>query len=315
MDDHFAEYLLGSLDPVTTAHVETYLEANPEAQRRVRLLEEAMAPLAEDLDTPEPPPGLVYATLARIAEHQCMLPKAPVSYNLETVSRRGSRRADWLVAAVVLILACGLALPFFAQLLQKQQRVNCANNLRKFWVALASYADRGEGEFPRVEQDGPRSVAGVFVPILQDAGLAFDVKLSCPAQPSHEPWRFSLADLERLYRDSPEEYRRVASELSGHYAYTLGYQSNGVLHGLRRDSSDGLPILADRSNEQGNSGNHDGRGQNVLYVGGHVRWATQPNVGENRDHIYVNHLHRVSAGVCRVDTVLGASDARPHLGQ
>jgi prepilin-type processing-associated H-X9-DG protein len=64
-----------------------------------------------------------------------------------------------------------------------------------------------------------------------------------------------------------------------------------------------------------NSINHDGRGQNVLYVGGHVRWAVQPTVGEDCDHIYINHHNRVGAGVCRIDSVLGSSDARPFVGE
>ena len=61
--------------------------------------------------------------------------------------------------------------------------------------------------------------------------------------------------------------------------------------------------------------NHGGSGQNVLYVGGHVRWAAQPTVGEEGDNIYVNRLNRVGAGVCRPDSVLGASDARPYLSE
>lgn len=313
MHEHFAGYLLGSLDPVTHARVEAHLKAQPEARERLRLLEEAFAPLADDADL-DPPPGLAVATLARIAEHRCALPSAPSPGPVETVSRRTGRRADWIVAAAVLLLAGGVAMPFFASLLEKQQRIACANNLRKFGVALAAFADRGEGEFPRVEHEGPRAVAGVFMPLLTDAGLARDVRLSCPGQPKNEPWRHSVADLERLHRDSPDDYRRVAADLSGHYAYSLGYQDNGRLRGLRRDSADGLPILADRS-AGGNSVNHDGRGQNVLYVGGQVRWAVQPTVGEDCDHIYVNHHNRVGAGVCRIDSVLGASDARPFVGE
>jgi hypothetical protein len=314
MHEHFVGYLLGSLDPVTHARVEAHLKSHPEDRERLRLLEEALAPLADDAEI-DPPPGLAVATLARVAEYRCALPAAPKAGPIDTAPRRAGRRADWIAAAAVLLLAGGVALPFFAQMLQKQQRVACANNLRKFAVALAAYADRGDGEFPRVEREGALAVAGVFMPVLTDAGLARDVRVSCPAQPKREPWRYRVADLERMHAEAPELYHRAASELAGHYAYSLGYQDNGRLRGLRRDSGDSLPILADRSEAGENSGNHDGRGQNVLYVGGHVRWAVQPTVGEDRDHIYVNHLNRVGAGVCRVDSVLGASDARPFAGE
>ncbi len=318
MNEHMLGYLLGSLDPVTHARVEAHLETHPAAREQLAALERALAPLAEDADDPEPPPGLVTATLARIAEHRCLLPRAPAASPQQAgpPPRRFFRRADWLVAACLLVLVGGFALPFGAKLWQEQQRAACANNLRQFWVALQGYADRTDGEFPRVEAEGPRAVAGVFVPMLLDGGLAKDVSIGCPAQGEQTPLSYSVADLERLYERSPDEYQRVARQLAGHYAYSLGYEEGGRHFGLRRDSGDGLPILADRSGGGGaNSANHRGDGQNVLYVGGHVRWAVQPTVGEDCDHIFLNHHQQVQAGVCRIDSVLGASATRPYVGE
>ena len=58
-------------------------------------------------------------------------------------------------------------------------------------------------------------------------------------------------------------------DAGGDYAYTLGYRDGDDVAGLRRDSGDLLPILADRpAAGDGNSPNHDGAGQNVLYIGG-----------------------------------------------
>jgi anti-sigma factor RsiW len=317
MEEHFVGYLLGALDPATHARVEAYLKAHPEARDRLALLEEALAPLAEDADDPAPPPGLALATLARIAEHRERLPDAPATprRHVGATPRPWLRRADWAVAACLLVLAGGLGLLLLARAWQVQARAACGNNLRQFWVALAAYSDRGEGDFPRVEPAGPRSVAGIFVPVLTDAGLALDVSVGCPARGRREPPRCSVAELERLYEQAPEEYRGLARELAGHYAYCLGYQEGTRLRGLRRDTADCLPILADGAEGPGNSLNHGGSGQNVLYVGGHVRWAAQPTVGEEGDNIYVNRHNRVGAGVCRPDSVLGASDARPYLSE
>src|SRR4051812_6125324 len=121
MEEHFVAYLMGTLDPVTSARVEAYLHQNPDAGARLALLEQALVPLAEDAeDSPEPPPGLVTQTLALIAEHRCKLPAAPppsrhqVGGSPPEGARRWLRRADWLVAAVVLFLVAGLALPFLA---------------------------------------------------------------------------------------------------------------------------------------------------------------------------------------------------------
>jgi hypothetical protein len=314
MDEHLVGYLLNTLDPVTHHRVEAHLRADPDARDRLDLLEQALAPLAEDADEP-PPPDLVLATLSRVAEYRCALPVAPRPsvHQREALPRRGGRPIDWIAAAALLFLVGGLCLPIVARQWREQQKLACENNLRKFWVGLQGYADRSENDFPHVDAEGPRAVAGIFVPTLTDCGLAADVSIACPAAGRREPLRCTVAELERLYQTAPDEYRAVSRELAGHYAYCLGYEDGHAHRGLRRDTGDGLPILADRSAEAaGNSGNHGGAGQNVLYVGGNVRWCVLPTVGLDGDNIYVNHNFRVRAGVCRSDTVLAASDVRPY---
>lgn len=318
MEEHLVGYLLGSLDPVTHARVEVYLRSHPEAEERLDRIRTVLAPLAEDAEDPEPPPGLMLSTLARIAEYRCKLPTAPkaTSTPMDAPPVRFFRRIDWIVAACLFLTVGGFGVPYLVRQWHEQQRLACGNNLRKFWVALTTYSDQHEGNFPRVEAQGARGVAGIFVPMLRDNGLARDVSLACPTQGRQDPLPLTVADLEQLHRDSPDEFHRISSLLSGHYAYSLGYLDGSTLRGLRRDSADGLPILADRSNDHGtNSPNHHGRGQNVLYVGGHVRWAVQPTVGEDADHIYINHLNRIGAGLCRSDSVLGSSEARPNFGR
>ena len=318
MDEHLLGYALNALDPVTHARVQNHLESSEEARERLRHLERALAPLADDA-IEAPPPGLVMSTLARIAEHRCLLPSAPATPPREVAppTRRLFRRVDLLVAACLLVVLGGIGFPLVAKVRTLQQRFACENNLRQFGLALASYADRNDGEFPRVEREGPRAVAGIFVPLLQEAGLARDVSVGCPGQGEQKPPLYAVAELEQMYARAPEEYLRgVARNLAGHYAYSLGYEEDGRHRGLRRASGDGLPILADRSGtEGGNSGNHRGEGQNVLYVGGNVRWTVQPTVGEQFDHIYLNHHRQVQAGVCRTDSVLGSSAARPYVGE
>jgi hypothetical protein len=315
MEEHLVGYLLSTLDPVTHQRVEAYLRGNPDARARLALLEQALAPLAEDLDEPELPPSLVVSTLGRICEYRCALPVAPrpSPHQVGAPSRRWGRPVDWAVAALLLILVGGVATPLLALQWRVQQRTACADNLRRFWVGLEAYADRSESAFPRVEAEGPRSIAGIFVPILTDCGLACDASVVCPAQGKPEPARYTLSELDTLYKGAPCEYRVAARELAGNYAYCLGYQEGRAHRGLRRDTGDGLPILADRAGAPaGNSLNHGGSGQNVLYVGGNVRWCEQPTVGLDGDNIYVNRDNCVRAGVCRTDSVLAASDVQPY---
>jgi hypothetical protein len=218
------------------------------------------------------------------------------------------------VAACLLLLVGGLAGPLLARQRHYQQRLACANNLRQLWCDLEAYSDRSENTFPRVEAEGPRGIAGIFVPTLQDAGLLGQASVSCPAAAPCETPRCSVRELEELYKTNRPQYDALAGQLGGHYAYCLGYREGATHAGLRRDSGDHLPILADRSGPsgEGNSPNHGGAGQNVLYVGGWVRWCTQPTVGVAGDDIYLNQAQQVRAGLTRIDTVLGASAARPY---
>ena len=75
------------------------------------------------------------------------------------------------------------------------------------------------------------------------------------------------------------------------------------------DENDLMPICADIP--FGAVGAPHSHGQNVLFAGGNVRFATVPTVGVNGDDIYRNMLGRVAAGVDRADAVLGVGFDRP----
>jgi hypothetical protein len=318
MEENLVGYLLKSLDAQTQQQVEASLQTSPELRGRLELLERALAPLAADADTPEPPPGLVLGTLAHIAEHQCRkLPSAPPPprSQLEASGRPWLRRADVLVAALLLVVFGGICSSGIVHLWRDYRvRVDCENNLRVIGQGLQTYCNNHNGDFPRVEEQGPRSIAGIFVPILCDYGtLSPKVSLICPARGGGFLKCRSVQELEQLYANDAEEYLREARKLAGSYAYTLGYRDENGHHGLRCDSGDRLPIMADRldSLQQANSPNHGGDGQNVLFLGGHVIWCTRRTVGINGDDIFSNWDHQVLAGKSREDTVLGASESHP----
>jgi hypothetical protein len=319
MDENLVGYLLDALDPETRQQVEAHLASGPEARARLELLRRALEPLAADAEPPEPRPGLALSALARVAEHRCRpLPDAPPplpSQRLTSPSWWLPRRADLLVAAAVLIVLAGLALPALHHLRQVYHRNTCANNLRMLWASLRSYGELNDRELPRVEKDAPHNVAGIFVPVLHDAGvLSPGTRLVCPGDERQtEPVPQRVAELEALYESNREAFFAAARNLAGSYAYTMGYQDGVQLRGLRTDSGDELPVLADRlpGDAGGNSPNHGGDGQNVLYLGGNVAWCVQRNVGVNLDDIYVNRLNKVRAGLAREDTVLGPSDSSP----
>jgi prepilin-type processing-associated H-X9-DG protein len=324
MDETFVGYLLKSLDPDEQHQVEDYLRQHPEAQKRLEQLRRGLDQLALDGGDAEPPAGLWVRTLARVAEHKCRtLPAVPAPASRPAPAARMTwwRRADVLVAAALLLLVGGLGVIGLAALAAKREVVECENNLRKFGHALAAYADKHDGRFPWVDSQPPKNFAGSFIPALNEEGvLPSDVSVSCPGSEPRPPSGVTFDQLQEMSRNRPDEYRDTTRGLAGCYAYSLGYREadGGPHYGLTRGMPGGLPIMADappsRSGNDvgpGNSTNHGGKGQNVLFIDGHVEFKTTRTIGAD-DDIYLNAQRRVAAGCGPHDTVLGRSDAVPY---
>jgi hypothetical protein len=318
MEENLVGYLLKALDDDTQRQVEASLQESPELRSRLELSQRALAPLSADRQPPEPHPGLVLSTLARVAEYQCRkLPDAPPPPRSQStpVTRHWMRRADALVAALLLIVLGGVGSSLVVHLWREYYRTACQENLRRIGSGLQNYCEVHDGNFPIVAENGPRGVAAIFVPALCDNGmLGPDVSVACPAKEHRPPKRRTIQELEDLYARDPIRFRSEARELTGGYAYSLGYVDAAGYHGLRRDFGDDLPIVADRldSLAQANSANHGGGGQNVLHIGGHALWRSTRFVGINGDDIFVNRANQVLAGIGPDDTVLGPGDASPN---
>ncbi len=322
MDANLLGYLLNSLEPNEARQVEAYLQGNPAAQQKLQRLQHAIDPLSADLESGPPPAGLWIRTLARVAEYQCQrLPVVPSTVAFRSSSGRSWwRRADVLVAASVLLCLMLVVPPGINYVRHQYQVAACKENLHKFHVALASYSDDHHGQFPDVATASfePRNVAGMFVPVLREAGLLGDqVSVRCPANPQLVEAKQSRHQLEQL---SDDEFDAIKPHLAGNYSYPLGYLHEGKTRGPRMETNGTnqvIPLMADRPPEgidegiTGNSRNHNGRGQVVLFQDGHAAFVNSRHVGYEGDDIYLNRDAKVRAGRDRTDAVLGHSAARP----
>jgi len=323
MEENLVGYLLNALDDNTQRDVERYLETQPGAKARLETLRRALDPLAADKEESDPPPGLTFRTLARVAEFRCRpapeAPPAPPPVSVLAFERRWYRRSDVLVAASLLVLLGGIGIPSVMRMRTLHDRKACEENLTLFHQALDRYADNNGGDYPVITKGEDRMVAGCFAPILKDANVLPDrATIRCPANGGGPGTIPSMHELNKLTKD---EFAERAKKLGNCYSYSLGYlDQNGDHHGPRRERSwnnnDLIPIIADIPARDGpdgmqrhNSLNHGG--QNVLYIGGNVRFCKTPHAGLNDDHIYVNQEGKVAAGVNRWDAVLGCRDDKP----
>ena len=319
MENNLIGYLLNALDPLTQRQVEAYLAAHPEAGARLELLRRALEPLAADRDPGDPPSDLTERTLRFIAEAATRdLPQAPTAAVKRGFGSQGSpwRRADILMVAVVLLCVLSLAIPWVVQLRMMDQRhdnpvhlVECKENLRQFYQALRVYHDQKRC-FPNLKLiQAPKPAAGLLVPYLIEQGyLPRTMNVHCPAMGGTDICPWTLSELQTM---TPEQFDQSARYLNPGYAYNLGYYDDGSYVSLSLTTAKPgylQPLMADCLGENAskdNSANHGGKGQNVLFADGSVKFETKRFLGD--DDIYRNKDKKAAAGWDQYDTSLGGS--------
>lgn len=318
MDRELLGYLLNALDDASRAQVEAQLTQDPSSRDRLALLERALEPLAADAEPPPPPPGLFAKTIALAAEHMARpLPQAPVPrFDSPVISTFSRRRVDVLLAACLLIAVVGMTAPMlWRSHVEKARTAHCQENLRNLYVALESY-HHIHGSYPDVASEKPRHAAGMVLPILRDRGNLDPARpVLCPGM--REPAPNDLP-LEQLRAMDLETFLQYAPELNPSYGYSLGFVNETGGYQAPRRAQNGLrglmPLMADAplcDGGPGNSPNHGGRGQNVLFQDGHVKFLNTRLAGFDRDDIYLNKDRKVGAGRDPLDAVLGCSAAKP----
>ncbi len=313
MIDELLDYVLNLDDPDQRRALESRLRSDPDAARGVAVLKRFVKLLAADQEPPTPPPDLVARTIGRVAEYLCQNEgkSAGSPSPLEELTQRMSperwrniievldrasaaptraRRADWLVAGSIFAVAVGLLFAGIPYLRDRNDVLACQNQMRQMYQGFETYANLHDGKYPQVGIDPNYQTAGSFLAILRDSGSLPNTGVyACPAtQP-----------------------KRPAS-----YAYTLGYRADdGSIVPLRHSDAQGtdsLAVLADRPLPERVGPNPDHRyGENILFMGGNVRFSTTTFAGPDLDDIYRNRLGLIAAGVDNRDVVLGMGSDMP----
>ncbi len=284
MDDRLIDYALDQLTPPERLLVERRLADDPEAARKLALLQSHLAPLRTERESLAVPDGLALASIAAVAEYLANYPNGEVEPLTKPRTWANDRpvftsrpRIDLIVAACLAFVFVGLLLPGIQKYRSRAQTAACQQNLHELHTALAGYSDTHDGRFPQTGGPGVPT-AGAFVAELTRSGqYPATGKPFCPAE---EPQATDVG-----------------------YAYSLGYHGRfGELVGPRlpdpEANTDLLPISADLPA----SATHGG--WNVLAAGGSVRFTKSPKLGGG-DDIFANDAGLPKAGLHRNDVSLG----------
>lgn len=304
MQEDLVGYLLHALDPSEQARVEALVAQNPALQQDLRRLRSFLGLLECDRIAYLPPPGL--------AERTCRWVRTRTRFEeRRTVVPARWRVFDLMVAAGIVAAAAMLFFPAVAQSRYRSRVIACQNNLRVIGQALGCYSQRYEGCFPAIPLVGNLGVAGIYGPMLLETGFLESPRwLACPGC-AQEHERLRVPTIAELRRAAPKLVVELHRQMGGGYAYGLGYIENGRYCCLRNDGRAGVPIMADAPGDSlGCASANHGCGQNVLFEDLHVMYLVGCEYATG-DHIYLNRLGVMAAGIGPDDAVLGRSDTRP----
>lgn len=318
--DQLLGYLLKALAPDEYRRVEADLDHDPHLSAEMRRLERSLERVG--LGCPpeyiDPPPGLAERTCQYVAAHAAeafVTPAGAVALNPIERERRFSW-SDYVTVAAVIVVAVTLLFPALSFSRFQAQIVSCQNQLRQIGLSLHGYSDlQPDHSFPGPEMEGNRAVAGIVAPTLVSHKLADSRMFLCSSSPApRDVANFRVPTLEEIDAATGQELKAIRQMMGGDYGYNFGYVSDGKLQrpcNARRPNYVLIGDAPSNSRPRRASGNHRGRGQNVLYEDGRFQFLTQLPSAQILDDPYHNRDGWVSAGLDRDDAVLGASADPP----
>ncbi|MBC8355698.1 MAG: DUF1559 domain-containing protein [Planctomycetes bacterium] len=324
MNDRIREQLLGylleALDDSERIEVEQQLAANPALHDELESLALTLEPLAETYEEFEPPAGLAERTCSLITERTTVAPAGKYLHPAMPAEVRGRNRlsiADVVVMAGICLAGAMLFFPAISQSRYAARLQACQNNLRQLGFALVDFSEKaGHGHFPEVPVEGNRAVAGIYAPVLLDAGyLTDESSIICPSSAlaqRKDVWE--VPSLDEIDQASGRTLVLIQRSIGGSYGYNLGVVIDGRHRAPRNLGRASFALMADAPSLQlvGHSrSNHGGSGDNILYEDGHIRYVVESSA--EGDDPFVNRLGWLEAGIDINDAVVASSPTPPFV--
>jgi prepilin-type processing-associated H-X9-DG protein len=310
------DFALNKLDSDDSARAAREFEADPGLADRADRLASALPTFLDDGDAYDPPPGLARRTLAFVETESRIRRPSILEFN---PARMRFRREDLAVAATIVFASVLALAPAVLRGRERWGRAACQSNLQKVGMRLHQYAAINHA-YPFVSCDEEVPHVGTIICRLNDAGFPINPgDLQCPCSGSNcakEGTIPPLSQVAKTMKESPEAGCKMIG--ANDYAFHIGnYPSptvytdpKGKAVPLSAFASHAIPIVADRPafNEgevlRGNSPNHAGQGQNVLFADGHSAWHNSRQVTPADNDLFLNQFNRPAYGIGPEDAVL-----------
>ena len=264
MREQLIAYLLDDLSAEERCQIEARIQQDPHWKRELDQLKSCFEECAVGSnDASHPPQDLALRTchLVQVSSPtgaeptdrispvlpQTPEPDAPVftsGRDLPGILGRWSM-IDYAITGGILATLVMFLLPGLHQSREASRRLTCKNNLQQVGEYLVEYATLNGGELPHV---APHENAGIFTLKLirngQVSRQQLGERLVCPSSPMAEkifsgmaepciPTVEQLALAQKLAKAKPQKLVIILRDMSGSYAYRLGYDEKGVYHHIK----------------------------------------------------------------------------------